>query len=129
MARRRTRSRARPRSYFRRLRRRGTRKIPFELAITAGAIPFVKANDGFTYTPLQAIQAGKYEDAMRSLMDGLTPIGWYGDVDIIRYLNPFDMSRGRYMKMLLYAGLASKVRKRVVKIPFDRIPIVGRYVS
>jgi len=109
--------------------KKARRTIPFEVVIAGGAIPFTPARDGYGRTPFQAIQGGDFEYAMRSLMDGFTPIAHDGRMDVWNYINPFNLNGGRYMKMLLYAGLASKVRKKFVKIPFNKVPIIGKYIS
>lgn len=76
--------------------------------------------------------AGNFEYALRSLMAGFTPIrhdGTCTPTDIAMFINPLNMNRGRYFKLLLYAGIASKIRKKFVKVPFEKVPFVGRYIS
>jgi len=123
---------AKKRSYKRKAkkhRKKARRTIPLEVVLTGGAIPFTPARSGWR-TPYENIQAGDYRYAMGNLVTGFTPFDpLHNQLDIIGYLNPFDFERGRYMKMLLYAGLASKVRKKIVRIPFDKIPIIGKYIS
>lgn len=113
-------------------RRRCKAKIPLEVAIAGVAIPITPCKDGMQ-TPLQYAQRGDWDGLGTSLTLGFLGFGTGRQAgvkfDLFKVLNPFDMSRARYSKMLIYAGFLSKVRKKLVHIPFDRVPLIGKYLS
>lgn len=113
---------------FGRSRTRHKRTIPLEVVVAGVAIPFTPATEGWN-TPMAYVQGGDYEGAMNALKQGFLGMQPDGSMDLMRTLNPFDFNTARYTKMLIAAGLVSKVRKRLVHIPLDKIPIVGRYIS
>lgn len=129
-------SMARRRRIGRRLRRyrprfRGIRhkpKIPLEVALVGAAIPFTPAHAGWE-SPLQLAQRGAFTELGYSITGGFLGMNPEGNVDWWGLINPLNMDAGRYTKMLIAGALVSKVRKRLVKIPFDKVPFVGKYIS
>lgn len=128
MARRRRRKRRRRR--IRRWARRRKPKIPLEVLGAGIAIPFVPPRDGWS-SPFDAVQSQDWRGLGGTLAMGFAGVDTLGGepMDVFAMLNPFDMSRARYTKMLIWAGVASKIRKKFVRIPFDRVPLVGKYIS
>lgn len=118
----------RRRRYTRKRRRRAKPKIPLEVAVALGAIPFTPSWDG-AKSLLGDAQAGDFEGIARQLKCGFLGFTPDGKIDILGTLNPFDENRARYVKMLIIAGILSKVRKSLVKIPFKKVPLIGKYIS
>ena len=118
----------RKRRYSRRKYRRKKSKIPLETMIALGAIPFTPAANGWG-SPFTDIQAGNINGVGNNLKLGFLGIDDQGRFDIAKLLNPFDMNYGRYTKMLIYSGVISKLRKSLVRIPFDKVPLIGKYIS
>lgn len=122
------------RSYRRRLRRWRRRvkpKIPLEVAGAGIAIPFVPARDGWA-SIYDDIQSGNLQDIGNLLAMGFAGIDTTGGgepLNVMNMLNPFDLNTARYTKMLIWAGIASKVRKKFVKLPMSRVPLIGKYIS
>lgn len=121
------------RRYGRRLKRRFSKsKVPFETLIAAGLIPFTPADSGWGSTPFSCLQTGDITGLTNHLKSGF--LGMSGnDFDIFGALNPFDMNRARYSKMILYGSLLGMVRRRITgryTAPlFKKIPVIGRIVS
>jgi len=116
----------RVRAYF----RRKKPKIPLEVAIALGVTPLTPAESYGMNSIVTNVQQADWEGVRNNLVSGFLGMDWStGNIDLVRLLNPFDMERGRYVKMLIAAGVIGKIRKRLVKIPFDKIPFVGRYIS
>lgn len=116
------------RRYRRKRYRRKKRKMPLEIAVALGAIPFTSAADGYA-SPVEAVQAGDLKGLGDNLKRGFLGIDHTGRFNLAGLLNPFDMNEGRYVKMLIAAGIISKIRKSVIRIPFDKVPLVGKYIS
>jgi len=121
------RKRRRRRRVFRAIRRRKP-KIPLEVAIALGAIPFTPSWTGAKSLVGDA-QARDFEGLARQLKCGFLGFSPEGNLDLMGALNPFEPNRARYIKMLIAAGIMSKIRKKMVKIPFEKIPLIGRYIS
>jgi len=106
-------------------------KIPLEVAIAGLSIPFTGAASGFA-SPVECVQKQDFTglaDNLKVGFLGFKPARNASEFDLFRALNPFDMQVGRYYKMLIVAGLISKLRKRLVRIPFKKVPLIGRYIS
>jgi len=126
MARRKYRRRYTPRRF-----RRAKPKIPLEVAVALGAIPFTPPTQGFS-SIFESAQNGDFigvADALKSGFLGMDGGRGTPNFDLFRALNPFDFGSARYVKMLIAAGIISKVRKSVVKVPFKKIPFIGKYIS
>lgn len=118
---------ARRRTSRRKRKRRAKPKIPLEVAVAGIATMFTPAETGWA-TPIVQVQHQDWEGLGHNLKSGF--LGMSGDdFNVMRALNPFDMGRARYIKMLFWAGVMSKIRKRAVKIPFNKVPFIGRYIS
>lgn len=122
---------ARRKRYTKRRKKRYSPKIPLEVAIAGISVPFTPAEPGWD-TPLNYAMNQDFEGLAASLRSGFlgveggrTPAG----VNIMGLLNPLDMNTGRYLKMLVIGAVASKIRKSFVKIPFKRVPFIGKYIS
>ena len=102
--------------------------MPIEIAIAGISIPFVPARDGYANI-VDSAKIQNWNGVMDNLKSGFLGIDNNNNFDLAGLINPFDFNNGRYMKMLVAAGLVSKVRKRLVKVPFDKIPFIGRYIS
>jgi hypothetical protein len=127
----RKRVRSRARRFYGKFRKRSNTKIPFEMLIGAGTIPFTAPADGWN-SPLNLAQTGDYEGLMHTLKLGFLGMGVNGSVNFMSLLNPFDMNSARYTKTLLYAALIGKARKRFVPQSsklISKIPLVGRWVN
>ena len=141
MARRRRRSYPRIGRYGGRLKRRFSKaKVPFEVLIAAGTIPFTPAQSG-CMTPMEALQQGNMVELMAQLKSGFLGIdifgssrgGTVGGPNIMGLLNPFDMEVGRFSKTLLYAGIIGSIRRKITgrytNPLFKKIPLIGRIVN
>ncbi|MCJ7560122.1 hypothetical protein MUO79_05835 [Candidatus Bathyarchaeota archaeon] len=109
-------------------RRRNKAKIPVEVAIVGVTIPFTPPTDS-SVAPIRLIQEGAWEQLAIDLRHGFTGMDGSGHIYWSALLNPFNMNSARYTKMLGWAAGISKIRKRVVKLPLERIPFIGRYIS
>lgn len=135
MARRRRRF-PRIRRYGSRLRRRvGKAKVPFEVLIGAGTIPWTPAQSG-CMTPVDALQQGNMVELIAQLKSGFLGFDIFNTaagVDIMGALNPFNMERARWTKTLIYAGLIGmgrrKITGRYTNPLMKRIPLIGRFVN
>lgn len=107
--------------------RRKKRKIPLETAIALVAVPFTPAWTGGN-TLIGYAQQGNYKMVGEVLTHGFLGVHEFG-FDIMKSLNPFDMDYARFSKMLFWSGVMSKIRKSVVRIPFDKVPFIGKYIS
>jgi hypothetical protein len=121
------------RRYGRRLKRRFSKaKAPFEMLIAGAAIPFTPAARGWA-TPYDYAMQGNITGIMHNLKNGFLGIDADQSFDLFRTLNPFDMDRARYTKMLIYAGIIGSIRRKITgryTAPlFKKIPIIGRIVS
>jgi hypothetical protein len=129
---RRNRAKRRVRRFSGRVRRRlGGSKIPFEMLIGAGTIPFTPAADGWN-TPLNYASSGDYDGLMSSMKKGFLGMNPDGRVDFLSTINPFDLGNARYTKTLIYSALIGKIRKRFVPQSsklVSKIPVVGRWVN
>ena len=130
---RRKRSYPRVRRYGRRLKRRFSKaKAPFEMLIAGAAIPFTPAARGWA-TPYDYAMQGNITGIMHNLKNGFLGIDADQSFDLFRTLNPFDMDRARYTKMLIYAGIIGSIRRKITgryTAPlFKKIPLIGRFVS
>jgi hypothetical protein len=117
------------RRYYKKARRNiSSQKIPLEVALTLIGSPFTAPAPGWA-TPWESAQRNQIGEIPRSLQKGF--MGWVPgeSVNIWGILNPMDFSYAPYMKGLILAGLVSKLRKKLVKVPFNKIPFVGRMVS
>ena len=119
---------ARKRRYSRKKYRRKKPKIPLETMVALGAIPFTPAKNGWA-TPLACAQDRHWEGIGENLKQGFLGINTDGSFDLFSTLNPFDMNSARYTKMLIMSGVISKFRKKLVRIPFDKVPLIGKYIS
>jgi len=121
---------ARKRRYTRRAKyRRKKRKIPLETIVALGAIPFTPSWTGGR-SLIEYAQTGDYSRVGETLAHGF--LGFApstGKFPIMNVLNPFDMGYARFTKMLIWSGVMSKIRKSVVRIPFDKVPLIGKYIS
>lgn len=137
--RRRRRTRATPRRrrytprWFRRYHRKKP-KIPLETMIAGASTFFIPAREGY-YAPVDHLQSGNVKGVLYNYLEGFTGIDMDGgkfDFNLGQTLNPFDFSRARYWKLLLYATLLGIVRKRLVRQSsqlIQKIPLIGRIVS
>jgi len=117
----------RRRRYTRTRARRAKRKIPLETAVALVAVPFTPAWPG-GQNLIQYAQRGNYKMVGEVLTHGF--LGLHeGGFDIMKSLNPFDMNYARFSKMLFWSGIMARIRKKAVKIPFEKVPIIGRYIS
>lgn len=117
------------RRFGRRVARRAAKqKFPLETVIAGAAIPFTPASDGWN-SPFGLAQQGGYDQIMPTLAKGFLNMEPNGQVNIWGIINPFDFNSARYTKMLIASALVSKVRKKFVHLPLDRIPMVGKYIS
>jgi len=118
------------------LKRRMPSTIPMEEIVALGATPFVPCSPGWA-TPYDAlIRDQDFGHVMKSYLGGFTGIYVLADgsikFDAFKTLNPFDFNYAPYLKMMGYAYLASKIRKRVAKGSskfFHKIPLIGRFIS
>lgn len=118
------------RSYRKKSRRKPKHKIPLEVAVALGAIPFTPCSEwGAGIIP--NIQAENPRAAAREAVHGFigVDIDYPQGLDVFRTLNPLDFGVARYTKILIMAGIISKFRKSLVKIPMDKIPFIGKYIS
>jgi len=119
------------RRYRRRARawvRRRKPKMPLEVGVALTAIPFTGAAAGWE-TPFEAAKRGDWKEVFNNVKRGFLGINEVGEFDLLGLLNPFDMDEGRYVKMLIAAGVVHKIRTKLVTIPFDKIPLIGKYIS
>lgn len=124
------------RSYGRRFKRRVSKaKIPFEVLIAGGSIPFTPAASGFA-SIFDAAQSGDMTGVMDNLKVGflgMDPARNASNFNLMAALNPFDMEHARYSKMLIYSGLLGSIRRkftgRYTNKLFSKIPLIGRWVS
>jgi hypothetical protein len=114
---------------------RHSAKIPLEMVIAGASIPFTPPQDGWRSIVDELSSAGSPQDKGKNIIRYLSQ-GFMGfdpsnpsAFNAFAAINPFDLSSARYTKMLLYAGLISMVRKRIVHLPMKKIPILGRYIS
>lgn len=98
-----------------------------EVAVAGVAIPFTPAAEGWN-SVAGLIQAGQYDQIGVTLTKGFLGMDAQG-LHIGELINPFDFNNGRYTKMLIAAGLVSKIRKKFVNIPMGKIPLIGKYIS
>jgi len=107
-------------------------KVPLEMLIGAGTIPFTEPNTGWGSFPVKAIQNGDWTGLMDQLKAGFIGMAPSGQIDVFNLLNPFNLESGRYTKILFWSGIAGKIRKRMVpqsSMLIKKIPLVGRWVS
>jgi len=130
MARRKRSYRRRARRIYGRIRRSLSNvKIPLEVAAGLVSIPFFKAAS--FQSPYDYAKQGLWNEAVRSMIYGFTGVDTTGAVkpSIGQILNPLDFSAAGMTKILIVTGAASKIRKRFVKIPMNKIPFIGRMIS
>lgn len=117
------------RRHYRRVRRYiGKQKMPLEVGVTLLGTIVTPAKTGWN-SPLACMQNQDYTGVGNNIMSGFTGITPGVQPDVGKILNPFDMEFARYTKMLIIAGLVSKVRKRLVKVSFGKIPFIGGMIS
>lgn len=121
----------RRRRYTSKRRRRYSPKIPMEVAVAGISIPFTPAESGWN-SPLDYAMNKDFEGLAASLRSGF--LGMKGGrtstgIDFFGLLNPFDMDTARYTKMLIAAGVVSRIRKTFIRIPFKKVPFIGKYIS
>jgi len=126
--------------YFRRVRQgyyagRTKAKIPFEVLIAGGSIPFTPAADGFA-SIYEAAQQGDMTGVIDNLKVGflgMDPARNASQFNLMAAINPFDFNHARFSKMLMYAAIIGTVRKklsgRYTNKLFAKIPLIGRWVS
>jgi hypothetical protein len=98
------------------------------MAITGISIPFTPVAPGWP-SLYERIKEGNIQESMYVLKKGFLNMDPDGSINFPDLINPFDVNAGKFVKMLLYASLISKVRKRFVKLPMKKIPFIGRYIS
>jgi len=128
MARRKRRSRAR--AYYRKIRNyAANKKIPLEVGFGLVSLPFMQT--AAFASPYSYAKGGDYESTMRAFVHGFTGIDPQGVVkfDAKTALNPLNFNSAGMLKVLLMTGIASKVRKRIIRIPMGKIPLLGKWVS
>ena len=130
----------RVRRYFRKVRKgyyagRTKAKIPFEVLIAGGSIPFTPAASGIS-SIFDSAQNGDFvgvADALKVGFLGMKPARNTSEFDLMAAINPFNFESARYTKMLIYAGLIGSIRKklsgRYTNKLFAKIPLIGRWVS
>lgn len=111
--------------------------MPFEtLAAMVGTIMTPPADN--YGSPMEHLQKGEMQLLLQDYVKGFTginlPMGGAPEFsfNVGSALNPFDFSDARYWKMLFWTGIFGKVRQRLVpksKAMFQKIPILGRYIS
>lgn len=110
-------------------RRFSTAKVPFEVLIAAGTIPFTPARDGWRS---DWVTSGNFQEIAAQLKMGFLGMG-DGQMDIMQTLNPLNMNVARFSKTLIYAALIGMVRRKLTgkyTAPlFKKIPFIGRFVS
>jgi len=130
MARRKRSYRRRARRLYGRIRRSASNvKIPLEVAAGLVALPFFSAAS--FQSPYDYLKAGDSKNAVRALIYGFTGVDTSGAVkpSISQIINPLDFYAAGMTKILIVTGAASKIRKRFVKIPMNKIPFIGRMIS
>jgi len=123
--------RSRRRRIGKAFRRHAPKKVPFEMLVAAGSIPFTPARNGWS-NPMNALSTGNYEDFGNHMKMGFIGMEPGGHIDLIKTINPFDLESGRYVKMLIYAGLIGKIRHKIAPQTsqmVSKIPLIGRWVS
>jgi hypothetical protein len=124
------------RSYGRRFKRHVSKaKIPFEVLIAGGSIPFTDAASSIS-SIYDSARIGDFvgvADALKVGFLGMKPARNASEFDLMAALNPFNFESARYTKMLIYAGLLGGIRKklsgRYTNKLFAKIPVIGRWVS
>jgi hypothetical protein len=115
--------------YSRKHRRHGKPKIPLEVAAAGIAIPFTPPRTGWN-SLVGCAQAGDWNGFGMDLAMGF--IGFdpsTGQIDLWGAINPLNFESARYTKMLIAGGLIHKVRKMLVKVPMNKVPIIGNHIS
>lgn len=136
MARKTTKKRRRRKTTPKRYTRRRRKTVPIEMFVGAGSIPFVGARTGYG-SILNCVQRGDWTGVADNLVCGFTPVyqcrGAVKGIDVFNFINPFNFEQGRFMKILLWSGIAGMLRKKLIgrytSNLFRRIPIIGRWVS
>jgi len=104
-------------------------KLPMETAVALVAIPFTPSYTGGP-SIIESAQRGNYKQVAHDLVNGFLGLNMAtGHVNIMASLNPFDFNYARYSKILFWSGVTSKIRKKAVRIPFDKVPFIGKYIS
>lgn len=122
----------RRRRYFPKFRRsRKQRKVPFEVLVAGGLIPFTPAQSGWQSNWLLSGNITEISNQLKSGFLGMDIAS--GNIDFFRAINPLDMERGRFWKMLLFAGIIGTVRSKIVgrytAQLFNKIPLIGRWIK
>ena len=130
------RKRSRSRRYGRRFKRRASKaKVPFEVLIAGGSIPFTPAADGFAsiYEAAQQNDITGVIDNLKVGFLGMEPARNTSQFNLMAAINPLDFNHARFSKMLMYAALIGMVRRKVsgryTNKLFAKIPLIGRWVS
>jgi hypothetical protein len=108
-------------------------KPSLETLIAAGTIPFTPAASGFA-TMFDSAKGGDWEgiaDSLKCGFLGFDPQRNATNFNLIGMINPFDMDHGRFTKMLVFAEIAGRIRRRFAPRSSDlirKIPFIGRWV-
>jgi hypothetical protein len=130
------RKQSRSRRYGKRFKRKASKaKIPFEVLIAGGSIPFTPAASGIS-SIFDSAQNGDFvgvADALKVGFLGMKPARNTSEFDLMAAINPFNFESARYTKMLIYAGLIGSIRRKIsgryTNKLFAKIPLLGRWVS
>lgn len=127
-------SRRKSKTAKKKTKRRRKPTMPFEVLMAGVGHLFMPASDYGTEAPFTAIQQGRFDRLGIAELAGWTgfDVGAPQNFDLFRSINPFDMGRAPYWKLLMWSGLISKVRRKIVPQSstfFKKIPLLGKYIS
>lgn len=119
------------RRFYKKRKRRGNPKIPFETLIAGASIPFTPAQPGWQR---DWILSGNIREIMNQLQSGFLGMDINtGRIDLLAALNPLNFDKARFTKMLLFASLLGMARRKIIgrytSPLFKKIPLIGRWVS
>jgi hypothetical protein len=120
------------RRYSRFKHRAGKAKAPLETLVAGALIPFTPAQTG-QLSPWDYLQKGDINGVVVQLKSGFLGMDYQGNIDIAAAINPMNMEKARYVKMLIFGTLLGVVRRKITgkyTTPLmKKIPILGRMVS
>lgn len=114
---------------YRKKRRRPKPKIPLEQLAGLIAIPFTPPGSNRQLNIIKLVQANDWSTLGRYITEGFLGFSDQRPFNALQTINPLDFSTARWWKILFWAGVVSKVRKRLVRVPMDKIPFLGKFVS
>jgi hypothetical protein len=111
--------------------------MPLSIGVGLATSILAPAGEGWQST-MQGIRDGNPSTAIQSFLRSWTGIklglantgNTETSFDLMRTINPFDMAEAPALKSTLWTALSAQLVKKIIKKdPFERIPLVNKFIK